>query len=262
MSPSHILTRFLRTGFSAFSPFGFISLVVFALIVFLSAQNAHPAGVILAWDPNSEPDLAGYRIFCRQEGESYNYGAPAWEGTEPSCAVYDLDYETTYYFVAKAYDTSGNESGDSNEVRYELPVSNADFGGFGTAGTDEIETDEDYADVGCFIASAAFGSYVEPHMKVLRDLRDEYLLANRPGRRFVGMYYRYSPFWARVINIHRWGKPVVRLALMPLVCTSYVLVGASFIIKVLAGLLLAAFVLGCFVRPSISESHNLNDRCR
>jgi len=101
---------------------------------------------------------------------------------------------------------------------------------------------------GCFIATAAFGSYAEPHVKLLRDFRDQHLLRNMPGRWFVRMYYRYSPFWADLINTHSWCKPIVRLALMPLVGISYVLIKASMVTSILAGLMLVLFVLGCFLR--------------
>jgi hypothetical protein len=43
---------------------------------------------------------------------------------------------------------------------------------------------------GCFIATAAFGSYMEPKVKLLRDFRDEYLLDSTPGKWFVKQYYR------------------------------------------------------------------------
>ena len=101
---------------------------------------------------------------------------------------------------------------------------------------------------GCFIATAAFGSYAEPHVKLLRDFRDQYLLTNMPGRWFVRMYYRHGPFWADLINIHTWCKPIVRLALMPLVGISYVLIKATLVTKILYGLLPALFMLGCFLR--------------
>jgi len=101
---------------------------------------------------------------------------------------------------------------------------------------------------GCFIATAAFGSYAEPHVKLLRDFRDQCLLTNTPGRWFVRMYYRYSPFWADLINIHAWSKPIVRLALMPLVGTSYVLIKASVATRILTVLLPALLVVGCFLR--------------
>jgi len=74
----------------------------------------------LAWDPNSENDLAGYRIFYREEGQSYNYEELAWEGSETTCTIYNLDDNATYYFVARAFDTRGSESGDSNEACYAL----------------------------------------------------------------------------------------------------------------------------------------------
>jgi polyisoprenoid-binding protein YceI len=113
------VTKRLRLQFSRFTSFGFLSLAALALILCLVPQNVYAVDVTLAWDPNGEEDLAGYKIFYRQEGQSYNYQEPAWEGTGTTCTIYDLSDNTTHYFVARAFDTSGNESGDSNEVFYQ-----------------------------------------------------------------------------------------------------------------------------------------------
>jgi hypothetical protein len=112
----------------------------------------------------------------------------------------------------------------------------------------ELSGEDASIGMGCFIATAAFGSYAEPHVILLRDFRDQCLLTNTPGRWFVRMYYRYGPFWADLINIHTWCKPVVRVALMPLVGASYVLIKASVATRIIGGLLLALLVVGCFVR--------------
>jgi hypothetical protein len=85
----------------------------------MSPQSVCAVDVTLAWDANTEADLAGYRIFYREDGQSYDYDYPAWEGTDSTCTIYDLNNDTTYYFVARAFDEAGNESGDSDEVSYE-----------------------------------------------------------------------------------------------------------------------------------------------
>jgi uncharacterized repeat protein (TIGR01451 family) len=64
---------------------------------------------------------------------------------------------------------------------------------------------------GCFIATAAYGSYQAPYVRLLREFRDEYLLTNPPGRRFVDAYYRYSPPAAAWLDAHGAAKPVVRV---------------------------------------------------
>jgi len=86
------------------------------IVVNPSSGGDQPGQVTLEWSPNSEPDLAGYRVFLREDGQSYDYTNPSWEGTGAMCTIYDLDDTKTYYFVARAFDSEGFESGDSNEV--------------------------------------------------------------------------------------------------------------------------------------------------
>jgi hypothetical protein len=70
---------------------------------------------------------------------------------------------------------------------------------------------------GCFIATAAFGSYLDPHVVALRNFRDRFLLTNSPGRAFVNFYYRVSPSFADVIAKREGLKIMVRAGLLPLI---------------------------------------------
>ena len=74
---------------------------------------------------------------------------------------------------------------------------------------------------GCFIATAAFGSPVEPQVKVLREFRDRFLLANTVGKAFVRLYYAWSPSIADFIASNDELRAVVRLSLLPLVGMSW-----------------------------------------
>ena len=72
---------------------------------------------------------------------------------------------------------------------------------------------------GCFIATAAYGSYLDPHVQTLRNFRDQYLLKNAPGRAFVRLYNRYSPPAASLIKDHDLLRTATRILLTPVVYT-------------------------------------------
>lgn len=106
--------------------------VLFVMVlVYITCSNAQQT-ITLKWNANSESDLAGYEIFMRKEGESYDYSSPIWkknlselaDPNNPTAVITDLDENITYMFVAKAFDTDNNESADSNEVTRILPVNN------------------------------------------------------------------------------------------------------------------------------------------
>ena len=71
----------------------------------------------------------------------------------------------------------------------------------------------------CFIATAAYGSPLDPHLDSLRDFRDRFMMTNRPGRALVRFYYRHSPPLADVISNRDWLRAIVRGGLIPMVFT-------------------------------------------
>jgi hypothetical protein len=188
----------------------FILSLIFLL--FNLATPVYAIDITLKWAGSNEPDLAGYRAFYREEGQRYNYANPYWESIDPICTVYDLDETKTYYFIVRAFDTNGLESANSNEVRLlegipdnQQPTVNN--GGGGSSG--------------CFVATAAYGSLMEPHVKILRDFRDRFLLGNTVGDSFVRLYYTYSPPVADFIAEHDSLKTMVRISLLPVVGVSW-----------------------------------------
>jgi fibronectin type 3 domain-containing protein len=84
--------------------------------VTLTVSAPTTSSATLTWDPNTDSDLAGYKVY--RATASGAYGAAL--GTVPAGTVTyqatGLSANTTYFFVITAYDNAGNESLFSNEV--------------------------------------------------------------------------------------------------------------------------------------------------
>jgi hypothetical protein len=119
------LIKFFRTTFKKLHPamsfIGFLFLSFIYLHLFINVENAFPGQATLSWEPPATnidgtplDDLVGYKIYYGTLSGNYTEDIDVGNVTE-----YTIDNLTdgiTYYFVATAYDISGNESGYSNEV--------------------------------------------------------------------------------------------------------------------------------------------------
>jgi hypothetical protein len=74
------------------------------------------------------------------------------------------------------------------------------------------------AESGCFVATACYGDYDAPEVKVLRQFRDEILLKTFYGKTFVKFYYSVSPPFAKIISkSERLKKSVRHYFLTPII---------------------------------------------
>jgi hypothetical protein len=89
----------------------FAMILLFALPAVVQAADFG-----LEWQANTEPDLAGYKIYYNQAIPGPPFARVVDVGNVTTCVIPDLDPNSNYYFVCTAYDTSGMESDYSNQV--------------------------------------------------------------------------------------------------------------------------------------------------
>ena len=70
---------------------------------------------------------------------------------------------------------------------------------------------------GCFVATASYGDYNHPFVKILCLFRDKYLLTNHWGQHFVEWYYKNSPILSKVICSSISLQVLGQIILIPLV---------------------------------------------
>ncbi len=110
-------------------------IVLIAMLVLLVCSIGHAAEATVSWEPNSESDLAGYKVYYGNSSRNYDTNIDV--GNITSYTISNLVEGKTYFFVATAYDESDNESDYSNEVSYAVPMTETiiDNGESGTSFT-------------------------------------------------------------------------------------------------------------------------------
>ena len=152
-------------------------------------------------------------------------------------------------------DLSGDVSNDFIDYTYEInrdmikkaipDISDEDLDAFANHPETTICTELD-----CFITTAAYGSPIEPQVKVLREFRDRFLLDNTMGKTFVKLYNTHSPPLTDFIARHDNLRKVVRLGLLPMVSMSWVVLKLG-----LATTLLLIFLLMVSIKAAMVVVH-------
>ncbi len=96
----------------------FFAVFLFNLIL---TSIGYSAVVSLSWDPNTDPDLAGYVLYYGTSSGAYSSSISL--GKVTTYTVTNLGDGLTYYFALTARNGTGVESGYSNEVIYAPAVS-------------------------------------------------------------------------------------------------------------------------------------------
>ena len=106
------------------------------------------------------------------------------------------------------------------------------------SGTGLSATSTEGSNPSCFIATAAYGSFMQPEVKTLRIFRDEVLLKYELGKTFVRNYYAFSPPIANYLASNETLRTITRAMLTPLVYSINYPIITSFLLLILTSVLL------------------------
>lgn len=209
---------------------------------------AAPGNKAISVSWNSVSGATGYIVYLGTSPGNYTQSTDV--GNTTSYAIQGLTNGTvyyiavsaysapTYYAAVTAYDSSNNESSFIGDIS--VSMSNAAEGAK-SAETSEYPEESvafpNLKDEGlCFIATAVYGSNMEPDVVILRKFRDHYLITNPIGRAFTALYYHYSPPMADFIRDNDLLKSIIRLMLLPSVMIAKFFLSTTFIVRLILSL--------------------------
>ncbi len=198
--------------------------------------DAGEGNLKVTWEDESGTGAEEYKVYWSAEQFDDASKADADSKgsiTAKSYQISDLETGTTYFVGVTAVDEFGNES-KLPELLNGTPISVDDF-------WEHYQKSGGQEEGGfCFVATAAFGTQMEPSVVTLRAFRDQVLMVSPWGRSLVGIYYTWGPLAARVIQ----HSPALRLAsrtlLLPAVALAWLAVEAGPAARFAAALALAA----------------------
>jgi hypothetical protein len=169
----------------------------------INVSNPGDTATVTVFLPSPAPE--GYKWFKYNARDGwYDFG---------DRAVFNAD--RTQITLTLVDGGTGDDDGVANGVIRDpsgLGTTSAPVGGSSSGG----------GGAGCFIATAAYGSLLDPHVAILRAFRDAFLLTNPCGRAFVELYYKHSPPIAHFIAQNDIIRFVVRICLLPVIGLSWI----------------------------------------
>jgi hypothetical protein len=97
-----------------------------SLVLASVANAAAQTAVTLAWNANTEPDIAGYALYYGTTTGTWPTAVDVGNTTQHT--VNGLTRGSTYYFIVRAYNTDGLYSGPSAEVSAQIPYIDGSLG--------------------------------------------------------------------------------------------------------------------------------------
>jgi len=223
-------------------PYLKIALIISVLLLCFQTST-YAKDITLKWDANTELGLDHYVVYWGTDFDPpyANNSEDKGDFIDKNTTTYTvtgLSDDTVYYFAAKAFDTEGLESSYSNVVSTdEVDIPSGSGGGGG----------------GCFIATAAFGSNMDWHVKILSEFRDRRLATNPIGRSIIDTYYKFSPPVADYLSTHPSARTVMRYALVPITGIASISLYIHPLVLLCAFIFLLLAVVYCFKRSAVRD---------
>lgn len=95
------------------------------LLILANALPVEAALCTLTWTPNTEPDLAGYRIYHSFSSNGFTMGGYTYQtiSNDITCEEMGVGMDgKLHYWTVTAYDVNGNESPFPAQVWIQMPL--------------------------------------------------------------------------------------------------------------------------------------------
>ncbi len=189
----------------------------------------------ISWEHPTEDtkDRGDYKVYYKIKDSTDEEKTQTTDGSNTNMLITGLENETTYTIRMSTIDKAGNESDISSLTVDGTPMPVDDF--FEYYKKHQGGEDGGY----CFIATAAYGSYDNGMVQILRNFRDDYLAQTEIGKQFIKTYYEISPKYAKMIRNNEVLSFTARILLEPVVFYVKFLMYASVFVKYLTLILLS-----------------------
>jgi len=160
--------------------------------VIIESLNQFPdtGKMLVKWDTNTEPDLAGYKVYYGNESRNYPYVIDVGNVTEK--LITGLKFYVPWYVAVTAYDTANNESIFSQEVSITLYPDTTYYllGDYNKDGiVDFLDMYEFDKTFGLNSDNANFNSYFDFNSDNIIDFSDMLIFDSNFGKDNTGAIY-------------------------------------------------------------------------